>query len=190
MSFMSANRFPQRSHGKFLTPRWTVTRCLFRSNLRLNFFPQSGQGHSGNSVCTILTCTVYSQPVKCGERFKISSNRGTYMKIQTSDWLVTKGTDSPNTQMYSFSVERIQIIHWWISQFQLQLSTFHKLFSSLLPVAVNCPLVVKWSEAVRALKELALGPAQVVRLDVHCAGVLVLELPFAYRAGHGQVLEF
>ena len=51
-------------------------------------------------------------------------------------------------------------------------------------MAVDCTLVVKGSEAVWALKELALGPAQVVRLDVHRARVLVLELPLTHRAGH------
>ena len=57
-------------------------------------------------------------------------------------------------------------------------------FSSLSPVAVDCTLVVKRSEAIRALKELALSPTQVVGLDVHRAGVLVLELSLTHRAGH------
>ena len=51
-------------------------------------------------------------------------------------------------------------------------------------MAVNCTLVVKGSEAVWALEELALGPSQVVRLDVPRARVLVLELPLTHRAGH------
>ena len=51
-------------------------------------------------------------------------------------------------------------------------------------MAVNCTLVVEGSEAVWTLEELALGPAQVVCLDVHRARVLVLELPLAHRAGH------
>ena len=56
-------------------------------------------------------------------------------------------------------------------------------------MTINCPLVVERSEAVWTLEEFPLGPAQVVGLDVHGAGVLVLELPLAYRAGHGQVLS-
>ena len=65
----------------------------------------------------------------------------------------------------------------------------HKRIPSLLPVAVDSSLVVKGPEAVRALKELPLCPAQVIRLNMHCACVLVLELSLANRAGHRQVLE-
>ena len=83
--------------------------------------------------------------------------------------------------MHSFSVERNQIIHRLIKSSH---PTFHRRISSLLPVAVDCTLVVEGSEAIWALKELALGPAQVVRLDVHRARVLVLELPLTHRAGH------
>ena len=67
----------------------------------------------------------------------------------------------------------------------MQIFQDHTQVTSLLPVAVDSSLVVKGSEAVRALKELPLCPAQVIRLDVHCACVLVLELPLANRAGHG-----
>ena len=55
-------------------------------------------------------------------------------------------------------------------------------------MAVDGPLVVEGAEALGALEELPLGPAEVVGLDVHGAGVLVLELALAHRTRHRQVL--
>ena len=57
-----------------------------------------------------------------------------------------------------------------------------------LPVGLHRLLVVEGPEAVGALEELPLGPAQVVCLDVYGAGVLVLELPLTDRTGHRHVL--
>ena len=56
-----------------------------------------------------------------------------------------------------------------------------------LAVSLHRPLVVEGLEAVRTLKQLLLGPAEVVGLDVDGAGVLVFELALAHGAGHCHV---
>ena len=101
-----------------------------------------------------------------------------YMKIQSGDRLFTKRTNCPNAKVHSLPEENVIKISG--RNFQLYSSS---------PVTINCPLVVERSEAVWTLEEFPLGPAQVVGLDVHGAGVLVLELSLAHRAGHGQVLS-
>ena len=101
-----------------------------------------------------------------------------YMKIQSGDRLLAKRTNSPNAKVHSLPGENV-----------IKISGHNIVFFSSPPVTVNCPLVVERSEAVWTLEEFPLGPAQVVGLDVHGAGVLVLELPLAHRAGHGQVLS-
>merc|ERR550532_1296070 len=80
------------------------------------------------------------------------------VEVQSGDGLLTERTEGPDTQVHG------------------------------LPVGLHRLLVVERPEAVRALEELPLGPAQVVGLDVDGAGVLVLELPLAHGAGHRHVL--